>query len=157
MLNILFKKLNSIMRLYESNIRLLHWNTVGEEFNDAHKEITEPYYEMIAKDIDRVAEIMGMLNIMPPNYLEVYAIVKKYKEDYVVIDSNKLYNRSEISDKIGHMFEDITNIIAEILDDDELEDSKQVAIKSELESIMYDFDFQRRYINKRRLMSRLIK
>lgn len=152
MLDILFKKLNSTMRIYESNIRLLHWNTVGEEFNDAHKEITEPYYEMIAKDIDRVSEIMGMINIFPPNYLEVYAIVKKYNENYVVVDSGKLYNRREISEKIGAMFGDITDIISEILDSDDLQSTKQAAIKSELESIMFDFDFQRRYINKRRLL-----
>ena len=37
-------ELNSVLRLYESNYRNLHWNSKGIDFNDSHKSITTEYY-----------------------------------------------------------------------------------------------------------------
>lgn len=144
--------LNAVMRLHESNIRNLHWNSSGEEFDDAHKVITEEYYELLSTNIDKVSEIMGMLGINPPNYIEVISILKDPNNgQHMVVNSGKLYNRTEIIKTIDTIFSDITDSIVKVLENQDIQDSSNAGIKAELENILYDFDFQRRYINRRRL------
>lgn len=144
------KLLNAVMRLHESNIRLLHWNSYGEEFNDSHKAITEEYYELFATNIDKVSEIMGMLDITPPNYIEVIPLIKEENNRYLMVKSDKIYTREEIINILDVIFGDITGLILEVLDEEEIQDPYNTGIKAELESMLYTFDFQRRYINKRR-------
>ena len=51
-------KLNAVLRLYHQNFLNLHWNSAGEEFNDAHKGISTDYYELCDKYIDTTAEMI---------------------------------------------------------------------------------------------------
>ena len=144
--------LNAVLRLLESNIRNLHWNSVGEEFDDAHKVITEEYYELFATSIDKVSEILGMLDIKVPNYVEVIDIIKSADKDFFLVKTDKLYTRSEIINILDSIFGDATEAILNALDSDIIQDRSNIGIKSELESMLFTFDFQRRYINKRRKM-----
>lgn len=144
--------LNAVMRLHESNIRNLHWNTAGEEFDDAHKVITEEYYDLFATNIDKISEIMGMLDIPVPNYVQVIDVIKSSNRHFIVVKSDKLYNRGEIITLLDTIFGDITGLILEVLDEDIIQDTINTGIRAELENILYTFDFQKRYINKRRKM-----
>jgi DNA-binding ferritin-like protein len=145
------KLLNAVMRLYESNIRNLHWNSAGEEFNDAHKSITEEYYELLSESIDKIAEIMGIYDIPAPNYVEVITVIRSVEKSYTLIDSSKLYNRGEIIVFIDTMFEDIIELLDDIIENSDIE--MNAGVRSELETILYEFTFQKNYINKRRLTS----
>ena len=101
------KLLNAVMRLHESNIRNLHWNSAGEEFNDAHKEITTEYYELLSDNVDKTAELLAMFGINAPNYIEVIQTIKESGSDYMLVNSNKLYNREEIIKIMDDIFNDI--------------------------------------------------
>ena len=146
-------ELNAVMRLYESNFRNLHWNSVGNEFNDAHKEITTEYYELLAGTIDQISEIMAMFGLKAPNYIEVLDILKESSLSYCIVDSNVVYTRADIIKFSDIMLGDICKLLADVLDDEQLEDTINAGIKSELENILYQFTLQYRYINKRRLGS----
>ena len=145
-----FKLLNAVLRLYETNFRLLHWNAAGEEFNDAHKSITEQYYEMLAGVIDEVSEIMGIFDIFPPNYVEVLDIIKEAETRFIIVESGKLYSRADIIKLTNIMFEDIRTLLVSVLEDYTFEDPINAGVKSKLEDILYRFTFEQQYINKRR-------
>lgn len=144
-------ELNSVLRLYESNFRNLHWNSVGEEFNDSHKSITTEYYNMISITIDVTAEMLAMLGCNAPNYVEALENLKNGERNYMVVDSNVLYDRRKIVVFANVMLKDICELISEVLREDEINDPRNVGIKSELESILYQYDLQCRYINAKRI------
>ena len=146
------KLLNAVMRLHESNIRNLHWNSAGEVFNDAHKEITTEYYELLSNNVDKTAELLAMFGINAPNYIEVIQTIKEAGTEYMLVNSNKLYNRAEIIKIMDDIFNDIIIILTDILEDEEMQQTENAGVKSELETMLFTFDFQRRYINRRRSM-----
>lgn len=144
--------LNAVLRLYESNFRNLHWNSTGNEFNDAHKSITTDYYDMIGGDVDKIAEIMTMLGQNAPNYIEVVDVIKNHQDkNFLIIDTSVLYNREEIIKFSDIMLNDICELLADCLTDEVLSDPMNAGIKSELESILYNYTLESRYINKRRI------
>ena len=145
-----FCLLNSVLRLYESNFRNLHWNSAGNEFNDAHKSITTDYYDMIGGDIDKIAEIIAMLGENAPNYIEVLDIIKNQDKNFLIIDSSALYSREEIIKFADIMLNDICILLSCCLESEVLSDPMNAGIKSELESILYNYTLEARYINKRR-------
>lgn len=143
-----FKMLNDVMRLYENNFRIMHWNSTGEEFNDGHVNITEKYYDMLAENIDKVSEIMGMLNIFPDGY-----DLDTLPEDnrFIRVDSNKYYSRKEAIEISEQMLNDISNLIVIVLEDQIINLPNNAGIKSELETLLYTIQFESRYLNKRKL------
>lgn len=145
-----FKKLHDFMRFYESHFRILHWNSAGEEFNDSHVNITEKYYEMISKHIDEIAEIMGIFNIFPDGYVEVCSVVNF--DNSVHIDSTKYYTRAESIEVIDKIFGHLIKLFVDVLKENIINDLRYAGVKSTLEDILYQYTFQREYINKRRTM-----
>lgn len=143
------KELDALLRLYEANFRVLHWNSVGIDFNDSHKSITTEYYEMISDTIDKIAEILCMLGENPCNYLEAVKIVMNNNQNYTVVKSTDKYDRPAIVQLSNTMLNDICRLLAESIE--EVQDPINAGIKSELESILYDYTLQARYINARRL------
>ena len=144
--------LNSVLRVYCSNFSVLHWNSVGEEFNDAHRNIAEEYEDLFHKYVDTTAEMATRLGSNPLNYVEVIELMQKCDKKYVIIDSKKLYTRKEIIVLADRMLADICDIISATIEWEVLQTPINAGIRSELESILNDFDLQYRYINKRRLM-----
>ena len=142
-------ELDAVLRIYEQNFRNLHWNSKGIEFNDSHKNITTEYYEMISADVDKVAEILAMLGIDPFNYLEAAEYVTKSEVKYFVVDSKTHYSKLEICKFADIMLNDICTIIAAAIE--EVTDPINAGVKSELESMLYNYFLQARYLNKRRL------
>lgn len=147
-----FKVLNAVLRLYESNMRNLHWNSAGEEFNDSHKSITEEYYELLAETVDKISEIMAIFEINAPNYVEVLMIIKQCEKSFLVVESTKLYSRADVVRLIDVMFKDIIELIVDVLEDYTFENPANAGVKSELENILYTFTFQQKYINGRKLV-----
>lgn len=145
------KELNAVLRIYQSNFLNLHWNAVGEEFNDAHKGISTDYYEMCGKYIDSTAEMIVRFGVNPPNYLEVLDTIKDSNNQYMIIDSTQLYTRKDIIEKADIMLGDIVNLIGEVLESEEISATINTGIRSDLEAMHSEFDLQYRYINKRRM------
>ena len=144
-------ELHSVLRLYCSNLSNLHWNTCGEEFNDAHVNITDGLIDLFHKWIDPVGEMLTRLDINPLNYAEVFDLIKNSSNDYFIADSAKRYNRKEIITIADVMLKDIVTLLCTVLESEEMKVTINAGIKSELEGMLNDFDLQYRYLNKRRL------
>ena len=145
-------ELHSVLRLYCSNLSNLHWNSCGEEFNDAHVNITDGLIDLFHKWIDPVGEMLTRLGINPLNYAEVFDLVKNSSNDYFIADSAKMYSRKEIITIADVMLKDIVTLLCTVLESEEMKATINAGIKSELEGMLNDFDLQYRYLNKRRLL-----
>lgn len=143
--------LNSVLRVYCSNFSVLHWNAAGEEFNDAHRSIAEEYEDLFHKYVDVTAEMATRLGSNPLNYVEVYDLMKDCEKNYLLVDSKKLYSRKEIIGLADKMLADICDLLSATIEWEELKAPINAGIRSELESILNDFDLQFRYINRRRM------
>ena len=144
-------ELHSVLRLYCANLSNLHWNSCGEEFNDAHVNITDGLIDLFHKWIDPVGEMLTRLDINPLNYAEVFDLIKNSSNDYFIADSTKRYNRKEIITIADVMLKDIVTLLCSVLESEEMKATINAGIKSELEGMLNDFDLQYRYLNKRRL------
>jgi DNA-binding ferritin-like protein len=144
-------KLNAMLRVYNSNFLNLHWNSAGEEFNDSHKSISTDYYELCDKYIDVTAEMAARLGENAPNFGEVAEIARQ--EQFVAVESTRLYNRKDIIQIADTMLKDICMCIVECLAEEIINSPINVGIKSDLEAMASAFDIEYRYINKRRMVS----
>ena len=145
------KLLDALLRLYEQNFRNLHWNSVGLEFNDSHKNITTEYYEMVSKDVDLVAEILCMFNTNPANYAEAFELISNTEKKYLIVDSSKKYNKAEIVQLSQVMLNDICDLLAAVIQ--QLQNPLDAGIKSELETMLFNYTKEARYLNARRGMN----
>ena len=145
------KELFCALCLYRSNFQNLHWNSVGENFDNAHKEISTDYYEMVSGTVDQIAEMLTRFGVNPPNYVEVLDIIKSAEKDYLMVGSAQLYDRTAIVKLSDTMLKDIVDALVACLDSDEMKQTLNAGIKSTLEAILEDYDLQYRYINKRKL------
>lgn len=144
------QELDAVLRIYESNFRNLHWNSVGNDFNDSHKSITTEYYEMLSNTIDQVAEMICMLGGGNPcNYKEALDIVNNLEQERFIVKSSVKYNRAAIISLADKMLTDICELLSDAIQ--EINDPIDAGIKSELETMLYNYSLQARYINKRRL------
>lgn len=144
-------ELNSVLRLYCSNFRNLHWNSKGEEFDDAHATISNGYISLCDKYVDSTGEMITRLDMNPLNYTEVVEFINNAENNYMVINTEKLYTRKEIIEYSGKMLEDIVNLIVAVLNEAIIGETINAGIKSDLEAMLNEFDIQYRYINKRRM------
>ena len=143
------KEFDAMLRLYEQNFRNLHWNSVGLEFNDSHKNITTEYYEMVSDTVDEIAEILCMVDLDPANYMEAINILNSSNCNFLIIDSKKKYTKAEIVKESQVMLSDICNSLANIASS--VEEPIYAGIKSDLEDILYKYSKEMMYLNKRRI------
>ena len=143
------KELDALLRLYEQNFRNLHWNSIGLEFNDSHKNITTEYYEMVSDTVDEIAEILCMVDLDPANYMEAINILNSSNCNFLIIDSKKKYTKAEIVKESQVMLSDICNCLANIASS--VEEPIFAGIKSDLEDMLYKYSKEMMYLNKRRI------
>ena len=144
------KELDALLRLYEQNFRNLHWNSAGLEFNDSHKNITTEYYEMLAEDVDAIAEILCMYGANTVNYVEAYEIIKNTDNKYYIVNSMEKFDKAKIVEISEVMLNDICKLLSEIIP--QVTNPLDAGIKSELESMLFKYSKEARYLNKRRAM-----
>ena len=143
------KILDALLRLYEQNFRNLHWNSIGLEFNDSHKNITTEYYEMLSKSVDEVAEILCMYGVDPANYIEALDIIQSCEKKYLIVDSKTKYSKEEIVKSADIMLRDICQLLSEIIP--QITNHLDAGIKSEFETMLFNYSKEARYLNARRL------
>lgn len=143
-----FRMLLSIMCVYTHNMKVIHWNSAGKQFDRIHVKITDDYYNMIAGDQDAIAEMMGMLDIAPVGYLEAYEILKKSDNDYVMLEGGQEFEYESAIKAIDVMLSDIVDALEKILETDEVEDDP--GIRSTLETLHFNYSKELKFFNKRR-------
>ena len=141
-------KLNAILRFHSSNFQNLHWNAAGEEFDDAHKDITTGYYELCEKYIDVTAEMIARLDGFALNFWEVSEMSEG---QWTGVASDRLYSRTDICEIAAGLLEEINNCICECLSSAIMQDVENAGMKSTLEAMQDEFDIEDIFINTRRL------
>ncbi|WIV11786.1 DNA starvation/stationary phase protection protein [Proteiniborus sp. MB09-C3] len=83
---------NYLANLSILNVKLhnIHWNVVGGKFMEVHN-FTEEIYDELFKNLDEVAELLKMKNIMPlstiAEYLEKATVQEIKAKDFTVKES----------------------------------------------------------------------
>ena len=144
-------KLFAKMQLCKSNFQMLHWKSIGDEFDKFHTDVTASYYEKLDKDIDDVAEILMRQGVNPLNYFEVAVQLGKSGEKGKVLDSSQNYTKEQIIHCTDVLLRDIMEQILICLDSDEIKNVREnVGIKSYYESLYNEYDKECRFLNRRR-------
>lgn len=141
----------AIMQVHESNFHMLHWKTIGCDFNDGHKEISKEYYEMVFADKDDVAERMLRQGLNPCNYMDVIKVLQTNGKNIPIVTSEKDYTRDEIVKLSDRMLGDIVNAIISVLQSDAMTTPENIGIKSYYEALLDKYDAEYRFLNKKRL------
>lgn len=139
----------SVLLVYRSNFHVLHWMADGDKFFTIHSK-AEEYCNMILEDVDVVAEMHLRLEDDVVNYAEALKLIEEDEHhEFLLVNSNKLYDIEEFRNQSIRMFKDILSCIEELLDSDVIKDSKNVGVKASLEGMHDKYDLQCRYLLRR--------
>lgn len=138
----------STLMLAESNMRILHWNTVGYGFDGTHS-VTSEYYEKIAGLIDDIAEMVILTGGKPVSYREAINYVEHMEEQFIELHGDEGYNREQTWEIIAGMFATIVKLYEEACDEDGLPDD----VESELETSQFWFRKELQYKLARRMVA----
>ena len=105
---------------------------------------------MLAEDVDAIAEILCMYGANPVNYVEAYEIIKNTDNKYYIVNSMEKFDKAKIVEISEVMLNDICKLLSEIIP--QVTNPLDAGIKSELESMLFKYSKEARYLNKRRAM-----
>lgn len=145
------KRLLARLMVYETNMRVLHWQVVGKGFDRTHSGITDPMTDQIHSDVDVVAEKLIMLGGTPLDYLSVIRTIKDGCSDVKFASADTSYSSEEVYKAIDGICSSICHSIEECLADSLIQQPNNVSIKARLEGMHEYYDLQMRFLNKRRL------
>lgn len=141
-----FRLLLSTIHIFSSNMRVLHWNVKGLEWNAGHETMQE-YYEMLDKDLDKVAEIGMQLNVIPVSIQEALEIADKSS---VGIISLKGTDNFTIRDCWKYS-QDMFNVLIDLVEKAKTAEGVPGDITSELETLQNVYRLEARYKLKGRI------
>ena len=146
-----FKKLMAILIVQRSNFQVLHWKSIGRHFDNMHTNVTNNYYEMVSTDIDDVTECAMRLGVNPVNLVKACQIAAS-TEGVSMYSTEKDYERDEIVSLTDKSLKSILNAIADVLQEDEIQENiENVGIKAYLEGLYDKYDKEYRFLNRRRM------
>ena len=135
----ILKQIFAELVVTEHNMRMLHWNVRGSNFDGAHGKFEE-YVTEIGKFIDEIAEIMLMFNENPIDLQSCIDITTKSDNELIYLRGDEKYpasNAFAICDKI---FESLLRSYVKA-SQEELPDD----IKGKLDEHTYFFRLELRY------------
>lgn len=139
------KTLLSVLMVYYSNFKVLHWMAEGEAFFTLHEKADE-YADMLLADMDNVGEICLRANEGVVNYIEALRMIEEDENyEFLLINSGETYDVEKFKNNAIKMFNDILTCIKEALN----EGIENIGIKSTLEGMYDKYDLQANYLLKR--------
>lgn len=129
----------TLLNIYEYNLKMLHWQVEGEQF-DVYHELLEDYYKQIFEYIDIIAEYLVSKHIEIPKYGTIAS-----EEDYNFIE-NKSYSIVEVKELVELMFSEILTYIGILME----EQNFTPGIKSKLDEMYFYFEKELDFKNKHR-------
>lgn len=138
-----------VLTLYSYNMKVIHWNSIGKQFDDIH-ELGDKYHGMINGTIDTIAEMIGMTEENIPSFSELVKSLDKSDKDYIVVGGDEKYTIESGVKLIDTMLKDIVEILNSILEDLEKSETNMAGIRSEIETIQFEYKKEYSYFNKRR-------
>ena len=117
----------------------------------SHSGNTRRLAELIHEQVDWAGETGLRINQNPPSFDQILNLLKHADHDYVVCQY-KMIEYAEVTKYIEKMLHDIMEALVELHELDFMNEPTNMGIKSTIESIYDKFDFEVRYLNKRRMM-----
>lgn len=142
----MLKKLFSMLVLYQHNVKMLHWNVIGCDFDSIHAVLGE-YADKMGLFIDDVAEIMLQLDMDILSLHEVMEYLEKDEDyNYIELRSGEKFETDDVFKYIHVFFTQLISVYEEIYKDQDLDGS----IISELQTQQFWFRKEALYKNKHR-------
>lgn len=139
-----FKKLLSLLVVYQYNLRVLHWKVVGLNFDGKHNLFGD-YYAKFDEFIDSVAELALELDVNPASFSEAFAILQSLEEDVIICKGTEDYNPKEALLITGKMFEHLLRVV------ESCQEGLPTDVQGSLDDIKQYLRLEGRYKNKRRI------
>jgi DNA-binding ferritin-like protein len=141
-----FKTLLSALILHSHNVRMLHWNVTGIDFDPVHKTL-DNYYGMLDGFVDEIAEIGLQVGIEPVGLFEALATLKDDSRPYTNLLGSKKFTSTEAFTYIGVIFTTLIALYTNVCKDTSLPPD----IINKLEEHMYLLRKELQYKNVSRL------
>lgn len=106
---------------------------------------------MFHADVDFAGETGLRLEQEPPSFDNIMKILESSENNYIVCQY-KLIGYDEAIKTLQRMCADVMKALIEIHDSELMQQPVNMGIKSSIESVYDKYDFQVRYLNKRRAM-----
>ena len=146
-----FTTLNAICRTYEHNAKVLHWGACGHKFDRVHN-LCDDFEKMFHDDVDFAGETGLRLGQNPPSFDKIVSILENSDHNYLICQFKNV-DYDETIKSFQKMFADVMQALLELHESELMQKPANMGIKSEIESVYNKYDFQLRYLNKRRLGS----
>lgn len=145
------KELLSVLIVERSNVEVIHWKSKGDFFDEIHNNITSSLYDMIADDIDVVAELGMRMGINPVNYMDALRYGTKSNPSLKVYSADNDYNRETAIKLLDNTLRNIHTSVLAVLTSDEISgNAENLAIKIALEGMYEKYDKEYRFLHQRR-------
>jgi DNA-binding ferritin-like protein (oxidative damage protectant) len=128
------------------NIRVLHWNVVGIDFDPVHK-ILDKYYNTLQQFTDEIAEISLQLNIPTLGMIDAFKVLKDDEKEYISLSGSKFYSSVEVFEQVEKIFSGLIIAYEEACRDENIPSD----INNKLEEHIYYLRKELRYKNRSRL------
>lgn len=145
-----FTLMNAMCRLYEHNMKVLHWGACGPKFDRIHG-LCDEYEAMFHTDVDFAGETGMRIGQPPPAFDHIMNVLEECDHDFVVCAFKSVSYKETIA-TINKMLDDMLWVLAQIHEQEWIEEPINMGIKAEVESLFNKYDFQRRYLQQRRAM-----
>jgi len=129
------------------NVRILHWNIVGIDFDPVHEKLGS-YYDILTEFVDDIAETCVMLEVPPVGIHEAFAILKEDRRPFTSLSGGKKYTSTESFELISEMFGSLIELYQEICSMDSLPGD----VINKLQEHLYRIRKELQYKNKARLI-----
>lgn len=142
------RRLLSVLTLYQSNVKILHWKLTTTDFDTVHSLMSE-YEEKLGEFIDDIAEIGLQIETNPVNIVEAINLLNGDEAQYMSISGYEDFTPKTCFEKIDFMFSNLLSLYESHYNDESLAPD----IVNVLQEHAYWLRKELRYKNKRRLMN----
>lgn len=143
----------ALLIIHRTNFQMLHWKVCGSDFDNAHNNVTNNYYEKVTADIDDVAEMLMRQGMNPLGYYDVVKLLADSDVKKIIVDNDEDYSKKEAFQICDVILEQICEAIIGCLEDLEEENQPNInaGVKSYYENLLDQYDKEYRFLNKRRI------
>jgi DNA-binding ferritin-like protein len=129
------------------NLRILHWNVYGLDFDPVHQLLGD-YYEQLSDFVDSVAELGMQVNISPLGLTEAVSLLETDAGEHEILLGDDKFSSSSVFNAINRMFGSLIDQYDSVIEAKGLPSD----IINKLEEQQQWFRLQRDYKNKKRML-----
>lgn len=127
--------------LHQHNMRMLHWNVRGEDFDAAHK-LFEEMTDELGKHIDVIAEAMIMSGLTPLALPCVIEYAKEADFNILVLETGKCYDSEEAYKALQIIFTQLLDMYERAEEDSNISRSAKLMLDKNYEFLSLEAKYK---------------